>query len=328
MGQLELFGRRARKNEHPLALEELRAIVLHLIDREYIDVIDESLPFEKKVILLATEFRSRLTTLVTNWIRVGFCQGNFNSDNCAAGGFTLDYGPFGFMDMFDPKYQPWTGGGEHFSYFNQPRAAERNFQMFCKAIKPLIKSQEFALSQLDEIENSFSIMMQEKMEKMWASKLGLGTFEASLFKELIMLMMETHVDYSIFFRELSSIPEDMTPLLKSFYRESLVDEKILSSWSQWLEKWKLQLNATTPMSRENLSTQMRGVNPKYILREWFLVPAYQQASKGDYKLISELQEVMTNPYAELSDEMEEKYYRKKASHFFEVAGISHVSCSS
>ncbi|MCL1483092.1 MAG: protein adenylyltransferase SelO family protein [Marinobacter sp.] len=51
---------------------------------------------------------------MANWIRVGYCQGNFNSDNCAAGGFTLDYGPFGFCDVFDPQFQPWTGGGHHF----------------------------------------------------------------------------------------------------------------------------------------------------------------------------------------------------------------------
>lgn len=73
---------------------------------------------------------------------------------------------------------------------------------------------------------------------------------------------------------------------------------------------------------------MKSLNPKYTLREWFLVPAYREASNGDYTLIGELQEVMTNPYAELSYEMEEKYFRKKPSHFFEVAGISHVSCSS
>lgn len=330
VGQLELFGRRASKLEHPEALKELKAIVLHLVDREYKDVIDENLPIDQKVILLATEFRSRLTTLVTNWIRVGFCQGNFNSDNCAAGGFTLDYGPFGFMDMFDPKYQSWTGGGDHFSFINQPQAAERNFHMFCKALKPIIDSNQNVLSQLDEIGDGFSLEIQEKIEKMWATKLGLSTFEPSLFKELVMLLMQTHVDYTIFFRELSSIPEDIAPLIKSFYSESPYDEKILKSWSQWLEKWKslIHNSETTPESRKKLSARMKLVNPKYILREWFLVPAYQQAASGDYTLIGELQEVMTNPYAELSSEMEEKYYRKKPSHFFEVAGISHVSCSS
>ncbi|MGK3850789.1 protein adenylyltransferase SelO family protein, partial [Enterococcus faecium] len=92
-GQLELFSRRARKQEHPRAMEELEKLVLHLIHREYGDVVDRSLPTAEKIVALAREFRSRLTSLVANWIRVGYCQGNFNSDNCAAGGFTLDYGP-------------------------------------------------------------------------------------------------------------------------------------------------------------------------------------------------------------------------------------------
>jgi uncharacterized protein YdiU (UPF0061 family) len=64
------------------------------------------------------------------------------------------------------------------------------------------------------------------------------------------------------------------------------------------------------------------------LREWFLVPAYQQAKEGDYSLLRELQEVMTQPYAEKSKDVEGKYYSLKPSRFFEVGGISHVSCSS
>lgn len=336
VGQLELFGRRARKNEHPKAMEELEQIVLHLIDREYSDVIDAHLPLQEKVLMLAREFRKRLTSLVANWIRVGYCQGNFNSDNCAAGGFTLDYGPFGFIDMFDPRYQPWTGGGVHFSFLNQPQAAERNFHMFCLALKPLLESSQDALDQLDEIREGFPQVMQGQMIKMWASKLGLQTLNASFFNRLVTLMIETSVDYTIFFRELSTVPEDISPLTKSFYGDSVSDEKILKSWSEWLEQWRslihttnpADINATSDESREKLSNKMKAVNPKYTLREWFLVPAYQQAANGDYTLIKELQEVMTNPYAEQSKEIEERYYRAKPSELFDIAGISHVSCSS
>ena len=328
VGQLELFGRRARKNEHPKAMEELKMIVLHLIDREYSDIIDTNLTTEEKVVLLAREFRSRLTSLVANWIRVGYCQGNFNGDNCAAGGFTLDYGPFGFIDIFDPKYQPWTGGGVHFSFLNQPQAAERNFKMFCKALQPLLESHEDKLEELEQIRDDFSNVMQVEMIQMWTSKLGLQTFNPTLFNELITLMMETSVDYTIFFRELSSVPDDIAPLAKSFYGDSIYDEKILKNWSEWLEMWKSLVDVTAPESREKLSKEMKQVNPKYTLREWFLVPAYKEAQKGDYTLIKELQEIMTTPYAEQSCEIEEKYYREKPSEFFEIAGISHVSCSS
>ena len=328
VGQLELFGRRARQNEHTKAMEELEQIVLHVIDREYSEVIDQSLPLTEKVLLLAVAFRKRLTSLVAEWIRVGYCQGNFNSDNCAVGGFTLDYGPFGFIDLFDPRYQPWTGGGVHFSFLNQPKAAERNFQMFCTALRPLLASDQDALDELERILNDFSKVMQGQMIKMWASKLGLHTLNVELFNDLIVLMIETSVDYTIFFRELSTVPEDITPLTKSFYGDALYDEKILNRWREWLERWKSLIDVTTAEARETLSRLMKSVNPKYTLREWFLVPAYKQAEQGDYTFIKELQEVMNNPYAEQSKEIEEKYYREKPSQFFDIAGISHVSCSS
>jgi uncharacterized protein YdiU (UPF0061 family) len=318
VGQLELFGRRARKNEHPKAMEELEKIVLHLIDREYFEVIDKNLSTPEKVIILAREFLGRLTSLVANWIRVGYCQGNFNSDNCAAGGFTLDYGPFGFCEAFNPHYQPWTGGGHHFSFMNQPAAAERNFHMFCLALLPLLNSHQECLGQLNEIRNSFETVMQEKMEKMWAAKLGLVTFEADLFRELEMLMAQTPVDYTIFFRELSMVPEDIGPLKKSFYNKS---EEMDERWTKWFTKWKSLIDPA-------ISEQMKLVNPKYSLREWFLVPAYQQAAKGDYTLLRELNEVMTSPYAEQSKEIEAKYYRPKPSEFLKVGGVSHLSCSS
>ena len=346
IGQLELFARRTRKNEHPKAMEELEKIVLHLIDREYADVVDKQLTTPEKVVLLAREFRSRFTSLVANWIRVGFCQGNFNSDNCAVGGFTLDYGPFGFCDVFNPHYQPWTGGGNHFSFMNQPSAAEQsNFGMFCSALRPLLATHQDYLLELDEIQSGFSKVMQTQMDKMWAAKLGLSTLNTAshkalynvLLSELVTLMIQTPVDYTIFFRELSSVPDDIGPLKKSFYNNSAHDtapEEMDKRWAEWLEKWKTLLNsasdanATSPRSSEEISRQMKLVNPKYILREWFVVPAYQQATAGNYSLIRELQDVMTQPYADQLKDVEDKYYRLKPPEFFEVGGLSHLSCSS
>jgi uncharacterized protein YdiU (UPF0061 family) len=285
---------------------------------------------------------------VANWIRVGYCQGNFNSDNCAAGGFTLDYGPFGFCDEFNPHYQPWTGGGEHFAFMNQPVAAERNFYSFCTALLPLLTSHEDCLRQLQEIHSGFPAAMQTQMEKMWADKLGLATFDAALFSELETLMVQTPVDYTLFFRELSTLPDDIGPLRKSFYTGSKgaaasIDMTVATDtdemdrrWSAWLGKWKALINgagtndanAVALRSHEAISTQMTLVNPKYRWREWFVVPAYQQAAVGNYAVIRELQEVMTQPYAEQSKDVEEKHYRPKPSEFFEIGGLSHYSCSS
>ncbi len=343
VGQLELFGRRARKNEHPRALEELEKIVLHAIDREYANDIENNLDTAEKVILLAHKFRNRLTSLVANWIRVGFCQGNFNSDNCAVGGFTLDYGPFGFCDEFNPYYQSWTGGGHHFSFMNQPQAAQRNFDMFCTALQPLLASQQGYMQQLDEIKSGFSKEMQVKMEKMWAAKLGLDSFNASLFNELETLMAQTPVDYTIFFRELSKVPDNINTLKKSFYTDLKFTNTAMQAtyhsdpkrtqerWSKWLTTWKTLLgtaNLASRRSKEEISKQMKLVNPKYILREWFVVPAYQQAAAGDYSLVQELQDVMTQPYAEQSKDVEDKHYRLKPLELFDVGGLSYYSCSS
>lgn len=141
-------------------------------------------------------------------------------------------------------------------------------------------------------------------------------------------MRQMPVDYTIFFRELSSVPDDIGPLKSSFYKNSSYDadsEGMDKRWSQWLTKWQ---SLTQSSSRVELSRQMKLVNPKYSLREWFVVPAYQQAAAGNYSLIRELQEVMTQPYTEQSKDVEVKYYRLKPPEFFELGGSSHYSCSS
>ncbi len=326
VGQLELFGRRARKQEYPEALEQLQQLVEHLIEREYATDIQAQIDFTDKVLLLASSFRDRLSRLVAHWMRVGYCQGNFNSDNCAAGGFTLDYGPFGFCEKFDPYYQPWTGGGEHFAFWNQPLAAQQNFNSFCEAIRPLLTGNASAADQLNKIKNSFAQSMESSLEKMWAAKLGMDNFDAALLQELLKLMMQTPVDYTLFFRELSAMPDTPAALQKSFYKPA--NDEQLNAWSDWLTHWKSILAENTDSSPERISQQMKQVNPKYILREWLLASAYQDAARGDYTMVKALQDLAQQPYAEQSLECQEKYYRLRPTELSQLAGIAHMSCSS
>ena len=323
VGQLELFARRDRASAHPKASEELHAIVSHLIEREYKSDIDRDQDFTDQLVELAKLFRQRLTSLVANWLRVGYCQGNFNSDNCTAGGFTLDYGPFGFCETFDPWFQPWTGGGEHFAFFNQPNAAEANYHMFWQSVRPLLAEDAKALEQFDQVRRGFAEAMQQQMQSMWAAKLGLTEFDPELFKELMQLMTQSKVDYTIFFRELSHIPDDISVLKKSFYGET---SQLDDQWQSWLKSWRDLVAREGDLAE--ISTKMKQTNPKYAWREWLVVPAYQQAEKGDYTLVKELQEVLSHPYEERSQEIEDKYYRLKPEVFFNAGGVSHYSCSS
>ena len=324
VGQLELFARRARTNNHPDVLKELRMIVMHLIDREYKSEIDQTLDFSTQLIKLAKLYRERLTTLVAHWLRIGYCQGNFNSDNCAAGGFTLDYGPFGFCEVFDPRFQPWIGGGEHFSFFNQPVAAEANFHMFWKAIRLLIADDPAALEQLYKICDGFKQNINTTIQQMWADKLGLTHYNESQVNELFQLMVQTKVDFTIFFRELCKIPKDWSDLKTSFYTS--IPTELEHQWQTWLKSWNELIEGSGDPNK--IAEKMKRVNPKYTWREWLIAPAYQQAKQGDYALVKELQEVFNHPYEEQSKAIEEKYYRLKPAEYFNAGGISHYSCSS
>jgi uncharacterized protein YdiU (UPF0061 family) len=324
VGQLELFARRARTQAHPDAWNELRMIVAHLIERNYRPEIDPHLPFSDQLVELANLFRKRLTALVANWLRVGYCQGNFNSDNCAAGGFTLDYGPFGFCELFDPRFQPWTGGGEHFCFFNQPVAAEANYQMFWASIRLLLSDQTEALARLDQIREGFKEAMDREIEAMWGRKLGLVTYDAELVNELHELMIITKVDYTIFFRKLSKIPNGISALKESFYLPS--SEDMDAKWESWLQRWRDCI--AYGGDHKKTSAAMESANQKVTWREWLIAPAYQQAEHGNNVLIQELQEIFSHPYEVQEGEFEAKYDQLKPRQFFHAGGVSHYSCSS
>jgi len=324
VGQLELFARRARSKAHPGAMRELEMITAHLIERNYRSEINAALPFTSQVLELARLFRGRLTSLVAQWMRVGYCQGNFNSDNCAAGGYTLDYGPFGFCELFDPRFQPWTGGGEHFCFFNQPAAAEVNYGMFAKSLRPLLENDPDALDQLEAIENGFTAAMAEALETMWASKLGLLHYDDALVNELLQLLASSRADYTRSFRLLSAIPEQAADLHAGFYRPSSDD--LDARWTTWLQGWRQRISGNGDLAAT--SAAMQRVNPAVGWREWLIAPAYEQAAAGDTSLVQELQGVFSHPYAALPAELAATYDRLKPREYFNAGGVSHYSCSS
>jgi uncharacterized protein YdiU (UPF0061 family) len=324
VGQLELFARRVRNKAHDEALNELKMMVQHLIDRNYQVEIEYGTSFKSKVLKLAYLYRSRLISLVANWMRVGYCQGNFNSDNCAAGGFTLDYGPFGFCELFDPRFQPWIGGGEHFSFFNQPSAAEINFKTFCSSLKPLLSESEEDIELLEQIENDFSELMNQELKKMWANKLGLEHYHETIINDFFNLMLISKADYTILFRKLSDIPDNIVPLKESFYLP--INEELKNKWEVWIQNWQSILKKEANIKEKSAS--MKSINPVYTWREWTVVPAYEEAEKGNYSKIKELQAIFSNPYKKQPSEIDQKFNRLKPRQYFNYGGVSHCSCSS
>ena len=111
--------------------------------------------------------------------------------------------------------------------------------MFWGALRPLLNGNAESLERLDSIRDGFTTVMNQKMESMWAKKLGLVTYDAPLVNEMLRLMVHTKVDYTIFFRKLSSIPNKLTDLKDSFYLP--ISEETESKWISWLQRWREQV---------------------------------------------------------------------------------------
>ena len=140
--------------------------------------------------------------------------------------------------------------------------------------------------------------MGRQIEAMWASKLGLPSYDAELVNELLELMVLSKADYTIFFRRLSEIPEQLSALKASFYLPS--SEKLDGRWESWLQRWRKRI--TDGGDPQATSEAMKRTNPKITWRERLIAPAYEQAAEGDYSLIQELQAVFSHPYDDQSAE--------------------------
>jgi uncharacterized protein YdiU (UPF0061 family) len=196
--------------------------------------------------------------------------------------------------------------------------------MFWAAIRLLLADNAQALVRLDDIRDGFAEAMQREIEAMWSHKIGLRNADSALVNELLQLMILSKVDFTIFFRRLSDIPEQSAALTESFYQPS--SQALNAGWQLWLQQWRSAITAQGDL--EATSAAMKRCNPKYTWREWLIAPAYQRAEQGDASLIHELQEVFLHPYDEQSEQVAATYDRLKPDEFWNAGGISHYSCSS
>ena len=188
----------------------------------------------------------------------------------------------------------------------------------------LLSGNKHDQGKLDQIEKDFSELMNKELKKMWASKVGLEHYNENLINELFNLMVISKADYTILFRKLSAIPDNLDSLKDSFYLP--INDELKNRWEVWLKNWQSILKNEVDFKAKSAS--MKSLNPVYTWREWMIVPAYEEAEKGNYTKIKELQDVFSNPYIQQSSEIDQKYNRLKPSQYFNYGGVSHYSCSS
>mmetsp|Transcript_4910 Transcript_4910/g.13702 ORF Transcript_4910/g.13702 Transcript_4910/m.13702 type:complete len:562 (-) Transcript_4910:493-2178(-) len=341
VGHIDLFSRRATADgAGALQREELEKIVNHALFREYPDILQEHESMEARAAALLETFGGRLAALIGDWLRVGFCQGNFNADNCLVGGRTMDYGPFGFMDEYNPLFAKWTGSGSHFAFMNQPGAALANFHTLALSLAPLLCEGKKGLQASDEASEKAATKLQAAVSNTFREKLGFpdtrsGSSAASTFwPKLNPLIQKSKADYTVFFRQLSAVaelPKEVTdeelmnPLTEAFYQP--LPHDLGKEIAGWLRGWRAALEEEAggdTAALAGIAARMRTVNPKYIPREWMLVEAYDSAQKGDGAVVNELFRLFESPYDE-QPEMEAKYYRRAPDTALLTGGTAFMS---
>eukprot|EP00008_Paramoeba_atlantica_P002732 CAMPEP_0201482438 /NCGR_PEP_ID=MMETSP0151_2-20130828/6728_1 /ASSEMBLY_ACC=CAM_ASM_000257 /TAXON_ID=200890 /ORGANISM="Paramoeba atlantica, Strain 621/1 / CCAP 1560/9" /LENGTH=610 /DNA_ID=CAMNT_0047865153 /DNA_START=89 /DNA_END=1921 /DNA_ORIENTATION=+ len=340
VGHLQLFERRvkkARKKEDSDEIKqreaELKMIIEHAIFREFPE-IDDSSPFQDQVLSMLEKSSKRISRLTADWIRVGFCQGNFNSDNCLVGGRTMDYGPFGLMEKFSPMWAMWVGSGQHFGFMNQPSAGVQNFGSLIEAVCPLLDEDAKKLAR--RMRDVMEQQAEDDLNDVWRAKLGLKKWSNKsnqLIMKLLRLMDALEIDYTLFWRQLAVYPETylpskelpsnlgelLAPLAPSFYSKGALSSEELGNWlKDWIKLLQSEIDEENHTGQE-IAKGMRQVSPKYVPREWMLVFAYSEAEKGNYAPIHRLQKLFLSPYDEQKEE-EAEFYRRAPDEVYVGAG--------
>jgi uncharacterized protein YdiU (UPF0061 family) len=258
--------------------------------------------------------------MVSHWMRVGFVHGVMNTDNMSIHGLTIDYGPYGWLEDYNPGWTPNTtdSSTRRYRYGQQPQIAAWNLARLLESMVPLMEDPEL----LHNVLNAYTDAFDVQHNRMWAEKLGLGTFIAddeSLIRDLNALLQEVETDMTIFFRLLSSIETpDVSELSHAFYDEQTIP---VESWNSWLERWWVRVD-----SMPNRSTMLKA-NPKYVLRNWMAQIAIDAAHMGDYSVCERLHHLLKNPYDE-QQEHEDEWFQKRPEWARSKVGCSMLSCSS
>ncbi|KAL5719533.1 hypothetical protein ACHQM5_012293 [Ranunculus cassubicifolius] len=276
----------------------------------------------------AVEVAERTATLVALWQGVGFTHGVLNTDNMSVVGLTIDYGPFGFLDAFDPSYTPNTTDlpGRRYCFGNQPDVGLWNVAQFTSPLKAakLISDEE-----ANYVMERYGDKFMDEYKSIMTRKLGLTKYNKQLIGELLNNLSVDKVDYTNFFRILSNLTTD--PVVPE--ADLLVPLKVVlldigkerkEAWTTWVKAYKQELIASG-ISDEERKVGMNSVNPRYILRNYLCQSAIDMAEQGDFAEVRQILKVMERPYDDQPGM--EKYARLPPAWAYRP-GVCMLSCSS
>jgi uncharacterized protein YdiU (UPF0061 family) len=282
----------------------------------------------------------RLTaTMIVHWMRVGFVHGVMNTDNMSILGLTIDYGPYGWLDDYDPNWTPNTtdAHGRRYRYGQQPNVAWWNLGRFASALVPLIGGTNELQAVLEREASSFETELRDMQRR----KIGLESSAVAdaLAQEFPAILHSCALDMTLAYRWLAKLPSSVAVasasdqsaadqsaqalLEHASYAAFSEDDRVkLASWLQRYAAAAVAEGVSDAARRE----RMEAVNPKYVLRNYLAQLAIDRATEGDASLIYELLDVLRRPYAERPEA--ERWAVKRPDWARHRAGCSMLSCSS
>ncbi len=278
--------------------------------------------------------------MILHWMRVGFVHGVMNTDNMSVLGLTIDYGPYGWLEGYEPEWTPNTtdAQGKRYCFGRQATMAHWNLMQLAQAIAPLLSEVE----PLKQSLNQFGEHYVTEWQNMMRDKLGLmenhGADDEVLISELLGIMQLTETDMTIFFRCLADIEpnsileNDLDPdkipecLMVAYYRPDRLSHEIINRTNQWLKQYSQRLVMENNFSFAERRIRMNKINPKYVLRNYLVQQAIEKSEQGDHSMVKHLLDVMRHPYKEQAEN--EHYAMKRPEWARHKAGCSMLSCSS
>jgi len=324
-GNFQLFASRGE-------IDVLRQLVDYTIE---IDFPEIGPPSKANYVAWIAEVCRRTAAMIVDWMRVGFVHGVMNTDNMSILGLTIDYGPYGWIENYDPDWTPNTtdAAGKRYRFGHQPQVALWNLVQLANAIYPLVGETE----PLEQALSEYTRCYEQGWQEMMACKLGFPVVcevaVPTLVTELLEVLPLVETDMTIFFRRLAELKterdldeaECIEVLADAYYIPEQLNSTYTTRLFAWIRAYEKCLREAAVPDDER-KTKMNAVNPKYVLRNYLAQLAIDEAEDGNYLKITELLQVLRNPYAEQPNH--EHYAAKRPDWARTRAGCSMLSCSS
>jgi uncharacterized protein YdiU (UPF0061 family) len=294
---------------------ELRALADFVIAHHYPDCLSAANPY----VALLEQVTQRTAHLMAGWQSVGFCHGVMNTDNMSILGLTIDYGPFGFLDRFDPGHIcNHSDDRGRYAWARQPNVGFWNLHALAQALLPLIEDSDSALAALETYKAAFADALMAR----WRAKLGLTTTEAAdqeLSDDLLKSMAANQCDFTITFRRLCDF-STASDALNAEVRDMFLDRPAFDAWAG---RYSARLVRESSIDADR-ALRMRRANPKFVLRNHLAEGAIRQAEAGDFTETERLLKVLQRPF----DDHDESASKAYAGFPPDWASTLEVSCSS